>query len=186
MEADWEFEVGCDAPVIDALWSGFIDLQHSPELVWKLPEAAQFPALAEALIRLNTPGSLFWSAKCDYWPQLEAGDFDPDEMNAPPESAAHAMGCYIDLLPASEQRWSSPNLAEAACKNLCALLAATPLACCRADLLIRRAWIDAERLDLGMTAYLTACGATSAEAKQTLNFALRALADALCTHSTLE
>jgi hypothetical protein len=30
MEADWEFEVGGDAPVIDALWPGFVDLRLSP------------------------------------------------------------------------------------------------------------------------------------------------------------
>jgi hypothetical protein len=27
LEADWEFEVGGDAPVIDALWPGFVDLR---------------------------------------------------------------------------------------------------------------------------------------------------------------
>jgi hypothetical protein len=53
MEADWEFEVGPDAaglaaPVIDALWPGFVDLRRAPELAWHLPEAAQLPALAEA------------------------------------------------------------------------------------------------------------------------------------------
>ena len=30
MEADWEFEVGGDAPVIDACWPGFVDLRRIP------------------------------------------------------------------------------------------------------------------------------------------------------------
>ena len=28
MEADWEFEVGGEAPVIEASWEGFIDLRN--------------------------------------------------------------------------------------------------------------------------------------------------------------
>ena len=31
MEADWEFEVGGDAPVIEARWPGFVDLRRNPE-----------------------------------------------------------------------------------------------------------------------------------------------------------
>ncbi len=31
MEADWEFEVGGDAPVIEAHWPGFVDLRQNPE-----------------------------------------------------------------------------------------------------------------------------------------------------------
>ena len=31
MEADWEFEVGGDAPVIEALWAGFVDLRSQPD-----------------------------------------------------------------------------------------------------------------------------------------------------------
>ena len=30
MEADWEFEIGGGAPVIDAPGPGFVDLQHEP------------------------------------------------------------------------------------------------------------------------------------------------------------
>jgi hypothetical protein len=110
MEADWEFELGADAagqaaPVIDAAWPGWVDLRRSPELARQLPEAAAFPALAEALIRLNSAASPVWSAKCDYWSSLEAGEFDPDELDAPPGCTSHATGCYIDLLPVSEGQW---------------------------------------------------------------------------------
>ena len=41
MEADWEFEVGGDAPVIEACWEGFIDLRKTPERARQLPEAAR-------------------------------------------------------------------------------------------------------------------------------------------------
>jgi hypothetical protein len=96
------------------------------------------------------------------------------------------MGCYIDLLPGSSQQWAQPAIAEAVCKRVCTLLRAVPLGCSRADLVIRRAFINADRMDLGITAYLTSCGPSSTEAERTLAAALTALTDALGSHSTLE
>jgi hypothetical protein len=185
MEADWEFELGPDAagiaaPVIDAAWPGLMDLRRSPELARHLPEAAEFPALAEALMRLNSADSPVWSAKCDFWPRLEADEFDPDELDAPADCSDHAMGCYIDLLPASGGQWPIPEVIEKSCKRWNGLLRAVPLRCCRVDLVVRRAVLSAERMDFGITAYLTACGASSAEAAGRLQAVLAAFADALC------
>jgi hypothetical protein len=179
MEADWEFGVGGDAPVIEALWQGFVDLQRTPELAWHLPESARFPALAEALANLNDADSPIWTSKCDFWPHLEPDEFDPDEMDAPPGRSTHAMGCYFDLLPKSGQLWAQPAMAEAVCKRLCGNLRAVPLVCCRTDLVIRRAFLTPERMDLGVTAYLTACGESPAASAQTLQAALAAFTDAI-------
>jgi hypothetical protein len=184
MEADWEFELGADAagqaaPVIDAAWPGWVDLRRSPELARQLPEAAQFPALAEALMRLNGAASPVWSCKCDYWPGLEAEEFDADELDAPHGCSNHAIGCYIDLLPASDGQWPNPEVIEKACKRWCGLLRAVPLRCCRVDLVVRRAVLSAERTGLGITVYLTACGASSEEAAERLEAALAAFTDAL-------
>ena len=179
MEADWEFEVGGDAPVIEAHWAGFVDLRGHPERAGDLSETTQFPALAEALARLNAADSPVWTSKCDFWPHLDAGEFDPDEMDVPTGCTAHAMGCFIDLLPRSDQQWALPEMAEKACKRISGLLHAVPLRCCRADLVIRRAFITPELMSLGITAYLTACGASFAEARRTLEAALAAFTDAL-------
>jgi hypothetical protein len=119
-------------------------------------------------------------------PQLEPGDFDPDEMDAPPGHSAHAVSCYIDILPRDGWRWSNPQLMEAACRELRGLLAAIPLRCCRVDLVVRRAMVVAGRMDLGITAYVTACGSGADEARNALASALSAFADALCAHSTLQ
>jgi hypothetical protein len=186
VEVDWEFEVGGDAPVIEARWSGFVDLVGAPELALQLPEAAQLSALAEALAKLNAAGSPVWSSKCDVWPSLDAAEFDPDELDAPPGCAVHAMGCYIDLLPRSDQQWTLPELAEKACNRWCGLLRAVPLDCCRVDLVIRRALITAELMELGITAYLTSCGLSPTEATQRLEAALAAFTDALGGQSTVE
>ena len=186
MEADWEFEASGDAPVIEAQWLGFVDLRRTPERARELPETVQFPALAKALVKLNAAVSLVWTSKCDVWEHLEEGEFDPDEMDAPPECAAHAMGCYIDLLPRSGRRWIPPELASAECRRVCGLLRAVPLRCCRIDLVIRRAFVTAERMELGITAYLISCGESSAKAAQTLQAALAAFVGAFDGHSTVE
>ena len=183
MEADWEFEVGGNAPMIEAWWAGFVDLRSEPERAWDLPEAGLLHGLAEALVKLNVATSPVWTSKCDVWLHLEAGEFDPDEMDGPPGCSAHAVGCYIDLLPRGDRQWLEPEMAAADCKLLCGLLRAVPLRCSRADLVIRRAFIAPNATDkqpprLGITAYLTSCGESPSDALRTLEAALAALADA--------
>src|SRR5271155_5837199 len=109
MQADWEFELGSGAPVIEARWSGFVDLRLDPRRAFLLPEAAQLPALAQALLRLNAAASPVWTSKCDFFPSLAPGEFDADELDAPPSSSVHAVACYIDLLPRSDQEWTVPE-----------------------------------------------------------------------------
>jgi hypothetical protein len=186
MEADWEVEAGGEAPLIDALWPGFVDLRLHPERAWQLPEVAELPTLAEALATLNGAASLVWTSKCDVWPVLEPDEFDPDELDAPPGFAAQATGCYIDLLSKSDRSWPALALAASWCKGVCAGLRAVPLRCCRVDFVVRRALISPERMNFGITAYLTACGPSEAEANRTLQAALAAFARALCGYSTLE
>jgi hypothetical protein len=191
MEADWEFEVGGEAPVIEAAWPGFVDLRRNPERAWELPEAAELLALAEALARLNAAASPVWTSKCDLWPVVDVAEFDADELNAPPGCAVHAMGCYIDLLlrgdrSRNDRQWETPEMAAAACREICILLRAVPLRCCRVDLVVRRALLAPDEMGLGITAYLTACGSSPAEAKQALGAALAAFARVLSGHSTLQ
>ena len=196
MEADWEFEVGPEteslaaeglaAPVIEAHWPGFVDLRLAPARAWDLPETVHLPAVAEALAKLNSADSPVWTSKCDLWEHLQPDEFDPDELAAPPGCAAHAMGCYIDLLPKNDQQWPFPAMAATDCKRVCSLLRAIPLRCCRADLVIRRAFITPDLMELGITVYVTSCGESLAEAARTFQAALAAFTDVLCGHSTLE
>ncbi len=186
MEADWEFEIGADAPVIDALWEGFVDLRVAAERVRELPEPAQFPGLAAALVRLNSECSPVWTSKCDFWPSLEPEEFDADDLDAVAGCSAYAASCYIDLLPKIDCAWSLPRKAEAACKHLCGLFGPIPLRCCRVDLVIRRALIAADETDLGITAYITACGTSPDEAARTLEIALASFTHVLSPDSTVQ
>ncbi len=82
MEADWEVEIGGDAPVIEAEWPGFIDLRMQPSRISDIAEATAFLPLADFLSALNQESSQVWTSKCDVW--------EPDLT---------ATACYIDLLP---------------------------------------------------------------------------------------
>ena len=184
MEADWEVELGGDAPVIEAYWPGLVDLRMHPEQARMLPEAQQLGGLAETLVRLNANTSPVWTSKCDVW---EVDEFDPDELDAPLDSATHAIACYIDILPKSYEQKESHASMVAACKGLCVRLHAVAMRCCRADLIIRRAimtkmgravMIDGGE-DLVVTAYVTACGSSIGEARAVLRSALDAFADAV-------
>jgi hypothetical protein len=165
MEADWEFEVGGDAPVIDAQWPGFVDLRIDQQRAGELTEARQLPGLADALARLNAINSPVWTCKTDVF---QPGEIDIDELDASSEEAAHAIACYIDLLMRSDKQWNFPSRAEQACKKLCAQLRDVPLRCCRVDLVVRRAHIAPDLNDLGATAYLTACGRMEKDANSRL------------------
>jgi hypothetical protein len=105
---------------------------------------------------------------------------DPDELDATPGNAHCALACFLDLLPAGDQHWITPPMAVAASDQVCRRLRAFPQRCCRADLIVRRAYIVPGIETLGITAYTTACGATPEDARRTLQAAIAALADAIC------
>lgn len=165
MEADWEFEIGGDAPVIDADWPGFVNLRDEPWRAREIAETHMLPGLAEALLRLNQPGSPVWTCKADVFVPEPV---DPDEMGAGSEEANCAIACYVDILMRGDQIWSLPQQAEQSCRELCARIRQNPLRCCRVDLVVRAASVaGADRL--GVTAYLTGCGPTTAQARARLS-----------------
>ena len=192
MEADWEVEIGSGAPVIEALWPGFIDLRRTPERIGEIEETRKFPALAEALLRLNRPGSSIdpmlddlpsgsqvWTSKCDLWTLDRSFDpWDPDEMDATPVESLVALACYIDLLPGNASLFAGLAEAETWARGAVGRLRKTVCHCCRVDLVIRRAFKGDGEV-LGITAYTTACGADSNAAEEALNCALRALVSAV-------
>jgi hypothetical protein len=180
MEADWEIEIGVDAPLIEARWPGFVDLAHHPEKARDLAETLQFQELAAALIRLNGSDSPVWTTKCDLW---AAPDFDPDEMDAPHMKCLLAVACYIDLLPRDPALWLIPDNAVQWCKKLCARVRCLPLRSCRADLVVRGLVGNTDGCEVGVTTYLSACSVTEAEAQTRLASALAIFADAVAAEA---
>lgn len=173
MEADWEFEIAPDAPVIDAAWQGYVDLRSEPERVREISEASGLPELAAALLRLNAVGSSVRTAKCDVW---EPGPIDADEFDATTDAAACALACYIDLLPADAD-WATLDLVADWCRGHCAYLRARAIRQCRVDLVIRRAALASDQTGIGITAYIAACGAKPDGATAALGQALDAFVE---------
>jgi hypothetical protein len=186
MEADWEFEIGGDAPVIEAWWPGLADLRRSPASVIDIPEAVELPTLGDVLIRLNAANSPVWTSKCGLWTSDDAEQFDADEFDAPRGGTAHTHGCYIDLLPRNDDQWLSEDEIAAECKSWSAVLRGLPVRSCRADLIIRRAFTSPERMHLAVTAYLTGAGTMADEALAALEAALLLFAGVVCAESTLQ
>ena len=140
MEADWEIEIGGGAPVIDALWPGFVDLRKSPERIGEITEASQFPALAHLLEALNGADSPLWTAKCDIWKPEAAGlcipatasmktkgqeliQSDLASLEAlPPGDSLSVLACYIDLLPVESKVFVDWRQAENFCREWIARL----------------------------------------------------------------
>jgi hypothetical protein len=186
LEADWEVEIGGGAPVIEGRWQGFVDLQRFPRRVRQLVEIHELPGLADALKRLNGHSSLVWTSKCDVFGNVGRDEFDRDELDAPPGCDRYATALYIDLLPKSDEPWHTREKAVAACKRICNQLHEVGLRCCRVDMVLRRAHITRYAKELGITAYLTACGISTAQAKAVLSLALDAFADAVVPGGTPE
>jgi hypothetical protein len=185
MQADWEFEVGGDAPVIEFPWPGFVDLAAEPQRICELTEVSDLPALADALVALNSSRSAVRTSKCDVWvPAL--GEVDADELDASAESAVHAIGCYIDLLPRDSQQWATPEQVETDCRRWCGILDEVPLSSSGVTFVVRATAGKSNSWSLGITAYLAACGATPTEAKAVLEKELAAFAHVLCADSKLQ
>jgi hypothetical protein len=185
MEADWEIEIGPDAPIIEALWPGFVDLRRAPERIDEIEEARGFPALAEALLRLNYSGSQQRTSKCDLWiPDPSLTPWDPDEMNATHAESVVAIACYIDLLPINTSVFPKLDEAKTWARVAVQRLREIAVRSCRADLVIRRAF-QGDIEGTGITAYLTACGADSESAHWALSDALRTLVNAIDATASL-
>jgi len=174
MQADWEVEIGGGAPVIDALWPGFINLRRNPERITEIQEAAAFPPLAALLLALNSPQSPLWTAKCDLW-QPEPGSLPEPDSDPDP---AFALACYVDLLPAQTQVFAQWQSAEHLCREWVALLASVAAPHAQVELIVRQA-IAAELDGFAITAYLAASGPDESAAADHLAVAMSAFVRAL-------
>ena len=180
MEADWEVEIGPGAAVIDAAWSGSIDLVREPSRIVEIVEAKSFPPLADALTVLNaqleeTTVPPIRTLKCDLW---YAHDLDPDEMDAVVCEAG--LACYIDVLPRPPEQFFSLADAEKWVRRVVPFMRDVPCPSSRVDLVLRQA-ANSHAAGYGITAYLSGCGATLEHARESLGNALQVFATTVTT-----
>jgi hypothetical protein len=169
MDADYEVEIGGGAPVIEALWPGFVDLRTSPERIGQIQEAAEFAPLAALLLALNGEASSLWTSKCDRWEQ------EPAELAA---GACCGLACYVDLLPVYGVVFLTWEQAEAFCLQWVGLLDPVSAPQCRVEFVVRQAFAG-ESEGFGITAYLAASGQDQSDAVHALAGFMTAFAHAV-------
>ena len=183
MEADWEVEIGAESPVIDVAWSGFVELQQNPDRIDEISESRGFPCLAAALLSLNAqttfPGDqnelVLQTVKCDLWP---TGPCDPSEMDATPDTSGCGIACYIDLVPRNRGFFPSLLAAESWARLITSHLKMRLSPASRVDLIVRQA-VTLANSGFGITAYISACGATMESSKHALGTALEVFTETI-------
>jgi hypothetical protein len=147
MDADFSIELSREDPVLDFPWTdpsgklAYFDLKRQPELIAEVEEASKFSELAEFLRRVNSPRSLFESAKCDVW--------DTTELSAEEEiyDASYKFACYVDLVfSETRSRASLPNHENFA-RRLTELLRRAPEMAASVEICVRRCFFADPDLD---------------------------------------
>ena len=163
MEADWAVEIGSSLARIDADWAGRVDLRERPEALAAIAEAADYPALEDALVLLNSAASPVFTSKCDVW-LLTPEEIDPLEFEADSETSVIGVACYIDVLAGEAERFASFERHAAWVREAALQLREIPVANGRCDVVVRAATWEG-REGFGLTVYAAGCGADTQDAE---------------------
>ena len=206
MEADDAVELGPEAPALELPWQdpegrwNYHDLRgevgaSGPEcIIDRVPEARQFPPLRNFLLKVNSPPSVWETAKSGVLPE-KAVPFRPSTTStgapgAPsenPYNAAFAHNCYIDVVLTTEfaaQR-NDLELHRRLAKELATALSANQALEAIAEVVVRRCYFhkkeDPEDSDAGysLTLFLTGYGDSAAEAAENLTAAMELASESL-------
>jgi hypothetical protein len=172
MEADWAAEVGADLPVIDADWTGLVDLRRDPAQVDSVLEVRGYAALRAALLRLNAPESPVRTTKCDVW-TLDSGDIDPLEFGCGLAANLVGLASYIDLVACDAAVFASFEQHETWAVAAVRQMRQAQIGPGRVDLVIRGAH-RAGGGGFGLTLYVAGCGADAVAAQAAWGEALQA------------
>jgi hypothetical protein len=192
MDADFSIELGADDPVLDFPWRdpdgefSYFDLKRHPKLIERIEEAEKFSALKEFLRSLNSPLSVFETAKCDVWSSQE---LRPEEEIY---DASHKFASYVDVVFSnSDNDLMSPGGArprlsfpshELFAKRLVQLLRHAPNILSSAEICVRRCYFDEPAgIQEGFycTLYVNGYGSDEASARQNCEVGLRLMGNAL-------
>ncbi|HET9742991.1 MAG TPA: hypothetical protein VFQ00_09580 [Terriglobales bacterium] len=190
MLAEWNVEIGGDAPVLEIPWESadgriqYFDLKRQPELLLRLPEAGASNELREFLQRLNSPESPWETAKCDLWSSQEIEE--EEQIFGSPWK----FGSYLDLIFADRKKMRDFSAHERWVQSLARCLRSSPDITAAAELNVRRCFDRREETDVAgfyVTFVLRGYGRDESEARkhwgEALNFALQAIID---SHSSIK
>ena len=159
MDADWSVELGRNDPALEFPWTSadgsrrYVDLLQSAESIGGIPEAEQYPELAECLRVLNTPDSPWRTVKCDVWIEREL-----DEAEQIYEATLKFCS-YVDLIVRDVRKRFSFERHERFVKLAAQQLSDNddqPVSC---EFSVRRCWYHDEKpgADLSPGFYVTFC-----------------------------
>ena len=183
MEADWAAEVGGDLDRIDADWPGLVDLRTNPEAVVSIAEAAESPALREALLLLNQHNSPVFTAKCDVW-EMPAEEIDLVEFDAAAGDARFGMASWVDLVARDPAVFGSFKEHEAWVRRAVLRLRSLPVSQGRVDLVIRGATSGGAE-GFAITLYAAGCGVDTSAARTAWGAILRAAVPITMSEATM-
>lgn len=197
MDSDWSVACGADDPEIMIPWGGepgaklplrYIDLRNNPAAIKEIPEAKNYPCVAEALRRWNQNASPVFTAKSDVW-AYDARYFDAEDF----PDAADAQASYIDLLTVDPSVFGDFAASERQLRAWCAAAMSINMFCARCEWILRPARILASKLHLSQqgrvrvgfatTLYVWGYGEDAASAARCWSDALLALIDPVLSSS---
>lgn len=182
MQVDYSVELGPDDETLEFPWSTpgdgprYFDLKQDPDALRNLEEAEREPELRDFLAKVNGPGSILESAKCDVWSSTE---IHPEEeiLGLP-----WKFGSYVDVVFSSAAERFSFESHESVLKKLCDLLKRAPEIPASAEFLLRHCnFHERDGLQTGfyVTFYLFGFGEDEEAAHRQWGIALRLVGNAI-------
>jgi hypothetical protein len=187
MQVDFAVELGPDDETLEFPWAApdggprYHDLKRRPEALSLVEEAARFPELREFLAAVNSPTSLFETAKCDAW--------GTEEINPEEEifGATWKFGSYVDFVFADPPNRHSFEDHEKLLRKLTDLLKQVPEIPASVEFLLRRCFFrEGEPVCEGfyVTFYLFGYGSNEATARQQWGIGMRLVNNAVVQFSS--
>jgi hypothetical protein len=182
MQVDYAVEVGRDDDTLEIPWADpdgvrrYYNLKREPQALEKIEEALGMGELRDFLVAVNSPASIFETAKCDVW---ATDKIHPEEEIF---GAPWKFGSYVDLVRTSPSARFSFEDHENLLKKLVALLQRVPESPASAEFLLRRCYYHQTagvRDGFYVTFYLFGFGEDEAKARRQWEIALKLVRNAL-------
>lgn len=183
MDVGFSVELGRDDERLEFPWISpdgelrYLDLRRQPELLLEVPEACNNRELGEFLATLNSPASLFSTAKCDTWMTNELSEEEAIY------GAAWKFASYVDLIYEDEGLRFSFERHEESGKRMEGLLKTVPEISAAAEFVLRRCSFQREEGEPAsgfyFTFYLFGYGDDEEEARRRWSVAMTLVQNAL-------
>lgn len=143
MDADFSVELSADDDALEFPWLSpdgalrYYDIKNQPDLLLYVAEANHYQELGEFLASVNSPSSLFLSAKCDVWFEEELQE--AEEIYG----AKLKLASYVDILFSDNSETGTRfdfQMHERIADRLVQLLGRAPQISVAAEFIIRRCY----------------------------------------------